>query len=99
MPTLDQLPRGARARILDVTGDDGLSMRLLEMGVVEGEEIGRLEGVVADAVRRPERVGERRSELDEGRPQRAGNDRAADDGSVRRRRQCDRQRDDGHAGR
>jgi ferrous iron transport protein A len=39
MPTLDQLPRGARARIVDVTGDDGLSMRLLEMGVVEGEEI------------------------------------------------------------
>lgn len=37
--TLDQLGRGASARILDVTGDDTLAIRLMEMGLIEGEEI------------------------------------------------------------
>ncbi len=37
--TLDQISRGASARILDVTGDDTLSIRLMEMGLIEGEEI------------------------------------------------------------
>ncbi len=37
--TLDTLPLGARARIVEVEGDDSVSMRLLEMGLTEGEEI------------------------------------------------------------
>ena len=37
--TLDQITRGASARILDVTGDDTLAIRLMEMGLIEGEEI------------------------------------------------------------
>ena len=37
--TLDQLRRGERARIVDVEGDDTISVRLMEMGLTEGEEI------------------------------------------------------------
>ena len=37
--TLDQIARGTTARILDVTGDDTLAIRLMEMGLIEGEEI------------------------------------------------------------
>lgn len=37
--TLDQIPRGTSARIRDVTGDDTLAIRLMEMGLIEGEEI------------------------------------------------------------
>ncbi|RLS44233.1 MAG: iron transporter [Planctomycetota bacterium] len=37
--TLDQIPRGTLARIQDVTGDDTLAIRLMEMGLIEGEEI------------------------------------------------------------
>jgi len=37
--TLDQIPRGTFARIRDVTGDDTLAIRLMEMGLIEGEEI------------------------------------------------------------
>ena len=37
--TLDQLHRGERARIVDVEGDDTISVRLMEMGLTEGEEI------------------------------------------------------------
>lgn len=37
--TLDQISRGSSARILDVTGDDTLAIRLMEMGLIEGEEI------------------------------------------------------------
>jgi ferrous iron transport protein A len=39
MPTLDTLEPGARARIGAVAGEDAISMRLMEMGVVEGEVI------------------------------------------------------------
>jgi len=39
MPTLDALEPGARARIGAVAGEDAISMRLMEMGVVEGEVI------------------------------------------------------------
>lgn len=39
MRTLDMLKRGERARILDVAGDDGIAVRLMEMGLIEGEEI------------------------------------------------------------
>lgn len=37
--TLDQITRGTTARILDVTGSDTLAIRLMEMGLIEGEEI------------------------------------------------------------
>jgi ferrous iron transport protein A len=39
MTTLETLPKGGRARIVDVTGDDELAVRLMEMGLIEGEEI------------------------------------------------------------
>lgn len=36
---LNELPVGCRARIIDVDGDDSISIRLMEMGLTEGEEI------------------------------------------------------------
>ena len=39
MTTLDCLQQGERARIVDVTGDDAISVRLMEMGLTDGEEI------------------------------------------------------------
>jgi Fe2+ transport system protein FeoA len=39
MPTLDQLQFGQRARVANVAGHDSLVQRLLEMGLLEGEEI------------------------------------------------------------
>lgn len=39
MPTLDQLAAGQRARIDAIAGDDPLVQRILEMGVLEGEEV------------------------------------------------------------
>src|SRR5262249_59124254 len=39
MVSLDQLPVGRRGRIDAVLGDDGLVQRLLEMGLLEGEEV------------------------------------------------------------
>jgi ferrous iron transport protein A len=39
METLDQLKPGDRATILEVAGEDGLAIRLFEMGMTEGEEI------------------------------------------------------------
>ena len=42
MRTLDTLRPGERARVADVLGDDAVSMRLLEMGLVEGEEVENL---------------------------------------------------------
>jgi Fe2+ transport system protein FeoA len=39
MPTLDQLRIGQRGRIDAVDGDDSLFQRLLEMGLLEGEEV------------------------------------------------------------
>jgi ferrous iron transport protein A len=39
METLDQLKAGARAIIRDIEGDDSVAVRLLEMGLTEGEEI------------------------------------------------------------
>ncbi len=30
---------GQRGRIVDVTGDDAISVRLMEMGLIDGEEI------------------------------------------------------------
>jgi ferrous iron transport protein A len=39
MATLDQLLAGQRARIESIRGDDVLVQRLLEMGLLEGEEV------------------------------------------------------------
>jgi ferrous iron transport protein A len=39
MPTLDQLAAGQRVRIDEVLGEDALVQRLMEMGLMEGEEI------------------------------------------------------------
>jgi ferrous iron transport protein A len=36
MTTLDQLPLGNSARIAQVSGDDGVSIRLMEMGLIDG---------------------------------------------------------------
>lgn len=37
--TLDQLAKGQTAVIRDVQGDDGVAVRLLEMGLTDGEPI------------------------------------------------------------
>lgn len=42
MKTLDSLRSGEKARIKDVRGDDAVSVRLMEMGLIEGEEIEHL---------------------------------------------------------
>lgn len=39
MPTLDQLDKGTTARIQHVQGEDAVAMRLMEMGVIDGESI------------------------------------------------------------
>ncbi|HJT79377.1 MAG TPA: ferrous iron transport protein A [Gemmataceae bacterium] len=39
MPSLDQLRVGQRGRVEAIQGDDALVQRLLEMGLLEGEEI------------------------------------------------------------
>jgi Fe2+ transport system protein FeoA len=39
MTSLDQLQVGQRARVEAVRGDDALVQRLLEMGLLEGEEV------------------------------------------------------------
>ena len=39
MTTLDSLKEGAKAFIVDVVGDDAVAVRLMEMGLTEGEEI------------------------------------------------------------
>lgn len=37
--TLDQLQTGDRAAIVEVQGDDSIAVRLMEMGLTDGEEI------------------------------------------------------------
>ncbi len=39
MTTLDELSVGQQARVLAVNGDDAIAIRLMEMGLTEGEEI------------------------------------------------------------
>ncbi len=39
MPSLDNLQRGRRAVVQAIDGNDGIVQRLLEMGLLEGEEI------------------------------------------------------------
>ncbi len=38
-PSLDQLRPGGRGRITRIDGEDGLVQRLMEMGLLEGEEV------------------------------------------------------------
>jgi ferrous iron transport protein A len=38
-PSLDQLRPGQRSRITRIDGEDGLVQRLMEMGLLEGEEV------------------------------------------------------------
>lgn len=40
MPTtLDTLPVGRRGRVMEIIGDDAVAVRLMEMGLTDGEEI------------------------------------------------------------
>jgi ferrous iron transport protein A len=39
MTFLDQMKRGQRARVVAVKGSDAIVQRLLEMGLLEGEDI------------------------------------------------------------
>jgi len=39
MTTLDTLPIGQSANITEIQGDDAIAIRLMEMGLTEGEEI------------------------------------------------------------
>lgn len=39
METLDSLSPGQRAIINDVAGEDAIAVRLMEMGLIDGEEI------------------------------------------------------------
>jgi ferrous iron transport protein A len=39
MKTLDTLPSGGRARIVDIAGNDAVAVRLMEMGLIEGEVV------------------------------------------------------------
>lgn len=39
MKTLDALLTGESARVVDVEGNDAIAVRLMEMGLIEGEEI------------------------------------------------------------
>ena len=39
MPALDELTAGQRGRVEEVLGDDALVQRLMEMGLMEGEEV------------------------------------------------------------
>lgn len=39
MVTLDSLAEGQRARIVAIHGDDAISMRLMEMGLLDGEQL------------------------------------------------------------
>ena len=39
MPSLDQLRPGQRGRITALQGQDAVTQRLLEMGILEGEEV------------------------------------------------------------
>jgi ferrous iron transport protein A len=39
MALLSELPIGGKARVLDIAGNDGVGVRLLEMGLIPGVEI------------------------------------------------------------
>jgi ferrous iron transport protein A len=40
--TLDLLNEGQKARILDVSGEDAIAIRLMEMGLTDGEQVEHL---------------------------------------------------------
>lgn len=40
--SLDQLPQGQEAIVIDVTGDDSIALRLMEMGIIEGTVVRRV---------------------------------------------------------
>lgn len=42
MRTLDTLLAGDHARIVEIGGDDAIAVRLMEMGLIEGEEVEHL---------------------------------------------------------
>lgn len=37
--TLNQLTIGQQARVIDLTGEDAITIRLMEMGLIEGTEV------------------------------------------------------------
>lgn len=39
MMTLNQLMKGQIARIIEIKGEDAISIRLMEMGLIDGEQI------------------------------------------------------------
>jgi len=39
MVTLNQLAKGQLAQIVNIAGDDAVSTRLMEMGMIDGEQI------------------------------------------------------------
>lgn len=39
MSTLDGLKPGDRATVIDVQGNDAIAVRLMEMGLIDGEEV------------------------------------------------------------
>lgn len=39
MKTLDQLGVGERGRVVEIVGEDSVATRLMEMGLIDGEEI------------------------------------------------------------
>jgi ferrous iron transport protein A len=39
MLTLSQIEKGTTARIVDILGEDGIAIRLMEMGLIEGEPV------------------------------------------------------------
>lgn len=39
MMTLNQLTIGQKARVIDLSGEDAIAIRLMEMGLIEGTEV------------------------------------------------------------
>lgn len=39
MPTLAEIPAGQSATIIAIEGDDEIALRLMEMGVIDGESV------------------------------------------------------------
>jgi ferrous iron transport protein A len=39
MATLETIPAGRTARIREISGDDAIAVRLMEMGLTEGEQV------------------------------------------------------------
>lgn len=39
MPTLDEIAAGQKSTIISIVGDDSIALRLMEMGVLEGQSV------------------------------------------------------------